>query len=821
MKKFSLVLILGILLTPLVWAQNEPLRLICYDYREGKFDGAGNLIEKGEISELIEKALSEAKAGLDEIARLPHESRTFQNTPEAIEHVTAKLVRTVDPILFMKDVSTNSALRKEAALYDQKVQEFMIQISLRKDLYEAFQAFQKNMGNDFSTLDSSQQRLIELMVRDFKKSGVWLQGEKLEELRALKIELAKLETEFSQNLNENTDTLLFTPEELEGVPRNFLEGLKRKEGTGRYIMPVKIDYYVPVMENAICSETRKRMYMAWVNRAVPENLDLLARILEIRTHLAHLLGYATWLDHQTDGRMAKNAETVKVFLDSLREKLTQKTQEDLGALVALKREMTGDPTASSLEMWEKEYYANQLKKRLFSFDPEAVREYFPVHRVIKGTFEIYSKLLGILVQEVKNADVWQEGVKLLDVLDARTHEHLGYFFMDLFPRQGKYNHFAAFGLVQAGVTADGTYQRPVASIVANFTRPSDDGRPSLLSHGEVETFFHEFGHIMKQMLSQERYASYSGNAVARDFVEAPSQMLENWVWNSKVLDILSGHYKDESQKLPQHLREGLLASARFNTGVLYSRQLFYAMLDCILHTASPKDMLGVASRLAKEITGIALPAGGERFLASFGHVVGYSGGYYGYLYSEVYAQAMWEMFEQGGILSEEVGMRYRRSVLEHGGDRPHMEAIREFIGGDPTPEAFFRKIGLKGDSIPLRKTALRETLAKIEIQFGLKEGERSGKVPVFSEGELSRLSEVISREYVDWVRQNRGKRNFTYRKAFHESATRAGCSEQVTNAILTQELLARLRGVSKKGESLSVARVSKVILREFQRTLRR
>ena len=694
-KKVLWIVLVACFAVPVGQAKDESLKLIRYDYCEGQFDADGNLTQKGEISELVENALAEAKTALDRIAQLPNQSRTFQNTVEAIEHAVIKLSRTVEPILFMKDVSTNPNLRREATLYEKRLREFAIEVSLRKDLYDAFEAFRSNMKNDFSSLDPSQRRLVELMIRDMKQSGVWLEGEPFERVRRLKEELAGLETQFRQNLNENTDRIFFPEEELEGTPELFRQSLKREnaDGTGRYVIQVKPHHYVSIMENATRSETRRQMYMAWVSREAPRNIRLLERAIEIRTELARLLGYETWVDYRTDGRMAKNAETVRAFLISLKDKLVQKNKEDLEALLAIKRET--DPKATSIEMWEKDYYANQLKKRRFSFDPEEVREYFPAQRVIDGTFKVYSQLFGITFREVEKAAVWHEGVKLIEVLDTETGEHLGYFFMDLFPREGKYNHFAAAGLIVAGVTAEGGYQRPISCLLGNFDPPAE-GRPSLLSHGEVETLFHELGHILNDMLTRARFGSYAGNAVAWDFVEAPSQMLENWVWRPEVLNILSGHYKDASQKLPDHLRQGLLASARFNTGVIYSRQLFYALLDYALHTASVKDILALARRFAIEITGITLPPRGEQFLASFGHLMGgYDAGYYGYLYSEVNAQAMWDIFEKGGILSPELGMRYRRAVPEHGGDRPELESIREFIGSDPTPDAFFRKIGLK------------------------------------------------------------------------------------------------------------------------------
>ncbi len=816
-KKFLWILLVACFAVPVGQAQNEPLKLIRYDYREGKFDKDGTLVEQGEISELVEKAFAEARTALDEIARLSHETRNFKNTPEAMEHVYTRLSRTIEPIIFMKDVSSNPTLRKEAVLYEKKMKEFVIEMSLRKDLYQAFEAFRKNMKNDFSSLDASERRLLEIMAKDFRQSGVWLEGEKFERVRALKNELAALETEFKQNLNENKDTLFFTPEELEGMPELFLKDLEReKHTTGRYIVAVKPDTYVPIMENAVRSETRKRMYMAWVSREAPRNTHLLERAVEIRTQLAPLLGYHTWVDYRTDGRMAENAERVRVFLDSLREKLVQKNQEDLKALLDIKRET--DPNATSIEMWEKDYYANQLKKRLFSFDPEVVREYFPMQRVIDGTFQIYSNLFGVTFREVTNADVWDKEVKLIQVLDAKTGGHLGYFYMDLFPRDGKYNHFAAAGLIQAGVTPEGAYQRPINCLLGNFNRPSE-ATPSLLSHSEVETMFHELGHIMNDMLTVARYGSYSGNAVVWDFVEAPSQMLENWVWTPEVLDILSGHYKDGT-KLPANLKAGLLASAKFNTGALYSRQIFYATLDYILHTASPKDILALVSRLAKELTSIALPAGGEQLLASFGHFMGgYDAGYYGYLYSEVYAQSMWEIFEQGGIFNQEIGMRYRRAVPEHGGDRLPMESIREFRGSDPTPDAFFRKIGISGQTVPLPRVSLGDTLTKLEKVLG--EIRSSGeKHPVFTDTELLRLSNTVARDYVAWVeRQRESGRRVVLRDAFSETTQYLGFSQDISDALLKGRLLERLQGLS--GRKLTVPKVSAVLFDELRTTVRR
>jgi thimet oligopeptidase len=310
-------------------------------------------------------------------------------------------------------------------------------------------------------------------------------------------------------------------------------------------------------------------------------------------------------------------------------------------------------------------------------------------------FEVYSQILGVRYVQITDADVWSPDVKLYQIENISDGAVVGYFYADLVPRQGKYGHAAAFPLISGRVLPTGSYSKPVAAMVANFAPPAG-GKPSLLSHDEVETLFHEFGHIMHQTLTKAPYASLSGSAVAQDFVEAPSQMLEGWAWNQEILEKVSGHYLDHSRKLPTALLQQMIAAKDFNSGYYYTRQLMLATLDMTYHTATgPVDTAATYDQIYRDMLGIE-PVAGGRFSASFGHLMGgYDAGYYGYLWSEVYAADMFTRFEHGGLLNAEIGGDYRRAILESGSMTDALSLLRQFLGREPNSEAFFRKLGIE------------------------------------------------------------------------------------------------------------------------------
>lgn len=640
--------------------------------------------KEGEIRRICETEIQRAEASLRQIENLPPEQRTLDNTLLAFEGALTELFLKTDAGVFMGSVSTNEKHNPEATECEEKRGQFLVQVSSRKKIYDAFASL--------TPRTSDEARLHQKTKEGFERAGIQLPEPQLKKLTEIKKEITKLETQYSNNLNQDNSTVEFSAEELKGVTEDFLARLKKND-KGLYVVTTKSTDYVAVMENAVNAKTRERMMTAYLTRGGMKNVELLQTTIKLRQQAAEILGYKNWTDFKTADRTAKDKKTVDAFLSNLRSKLKKRYDADTAQLLKFKK--TLDPKAQSLDPWDIAYLSYQLKKRDYALDEEQVRQYFPADRVVEGVFQVYSTLLGLKFEKVPDAVVWAEGVALYAVKDAKTQELLGYFYTDFFPRKGKYGHAAAFTLISGRRKASGEYQTPVSAIVSNFTPPAND-KPSLLTHDEVETFFHEFGHIMHQVLTRAPYSSLAGTSVPWDFVEAPSQVLENWAWDSKVLKQISGHYQDSNKKLPDDLIAKMLKARRFQEGTMYSRQLLYAIYDVSLHSADPKaDALGNFRRLYQEILGIT-PHKDHLFPASFGHLMGgYDAGYYGYLWSKVFAEDMFSEFEKKGIMSQELGLRYRREILEVGNMRDAMDSLENFLGRKASSNAFFKSLGIR------------------------------------------------------------------------------------------------------------------------------
>jgi thimet oligopeptidase len=644
-----------------------------------------------ELTTLCDAATQKATQQLDAIAHVNPSDRTLSNTLLAFEETMSEFSDVIAPLTFMAYVSTDPAISKEASHCEEKVSQFGVSVLTRKDLYSAIK--------DQKTTQPDEARLLEETLKAFEENGLKLPDDQLNQVRTLKQSLAVLQSQFSTNLNQDQTVAEFTKAELLGVPEDYINGLHPatedpKDGgkTDKLTVPTKEPDYVRVMDNAVLASTRKQMLEAYENRATPKNTQLLEEAIQLRQKIATLLSYNNWADYRTSTRMAKNSKTVLNFLNELKGKLSQRNKEDLAKLLATKKKK--DPTAKELDPWDIRFFTNQYKKENLSLDDEKIREYFPADHVVQGLFEVYSKLLGVQFIEEKNAKTWAKGVHLYRVVNSKDQHLIGYFYADFFPREGKYGHAAAFTLISGKKDKTG-YVHPVSAIVANFT-PAESGKPSLLKHEEVRTIFHEFGHIMHQTLTRAPYASLSGSAVDQDFVEAPSQMLENWVFSKEILNLLSGHYLDSKKKLPSALIDKILEARDFNQGYFYTRQLFLALLDMNYHTTSGTvDTTKIFQKLYKEIMGIT-PSETSHFQASFGHLMGgYDAGYYGYLWSEVYAADMFSRFEKEGMLNSKVGLEYRKAVLEPGKMHEGFEILKNFLGRKPNSHAFYKKLRIQ------------------------------------------------------------------------------------------------------------------------------
>lgn len=640
---------------------------------------------KSELTDLCESAIASTKKQLTDW-QMKYNKPNNQD-PQALlafEGITAKLGDIVSPLIFMGAVSMDKSLRDEAAKCEELNGVLFNDIVTNKNSY--------NILKGIKTSDKDQARLLKETLFTFEMNGMQLDDEKLTKFKALKDRLSQLEVQFSQNLNNDTSSVTFSADELKGAKTDFLARLK-KDSHGKYIVTTKSPDYLQVMENVAISETRKKMTFAYNNRQAEANTKILQEATKIRAEMAQLMGYSTYADYELRGRMAGSSKQVYQFLRGLKSRLARKYKSDLAELVEFKKKNLNDKTP--VVSWDIPYLANQLKIQKYEVDEEVLREYFPAKYVVDQTLGIYSQLLGVEFQHIEKASVWAPLVDLYQVRDAKTHDVIAHFYADLIPREGKYGHAAAFPLVSGCMLSDGVggYQKPVAAIVANFS-PAAPGKPVLLTHDEVETFFHEFGHIMHQVLTRAKYASLSGSNVKRDFVEAPSQMLENWVWQTEILKKMSQHYQETNKHLPDDLIAKLQKLRVFNSGIQHTRQLVFGFFDMNIHTNPKLDVTAEYARVHQELTGLSVVEG-THFPATFGHMLGgYSAGYYGYLWSKVFAEDMFSVFLKKGVLDPGTGMRYRKVILEEGNMREPMDLIKSFLGREPNNEAFFKSLGV-------------------------------------------------------------------------------------------------------------------------------
>jgi len=632
-------------------------------------------------------AKKRAESALEAVVRMPAGNRTFDNTPWAIDRIGADLWDQTAADTFLKNVSVSSNVRNAGNECETLLGQFSVDMYAREDLYRAL----KDYAAKGEALTGESKRLLDKELLDFKRSGLELPKDKRDEVTALRKKLVELESDFGKNINEYKDFALFDESELDGLPEDFVSRLEKVDGKYK----VGLDYpdYFPFMENSQNPAGRKVMENKFNDRASRQNLPILKEVLALRLKAARLLGYKTHAHFILEDRMAKDPKTVAAFAARLRGKLKLLGADELEVLEALKFAFEGKNSDGKFNAWDWRFYDNQLKKAKYSVDNQKIKEYFPADLVTEQMLAVYQKLLGLKFRRIEDAALWHPDVKLYEITDAAGGEPIAYFYMDLFPRDGKYKHAAAFSLLTGRALPEGRYQRPVSSMVANFNKPTKNA-PSLLTHDEVETFFHEFGHIMHQTLTRARFARFAGSATARDFVEAPSQMLENWVWDAGVLASLSGHYQDRSKKLPKELLDKMLAAKNVNSGLVHLRQLLFGSVDQAYHGVPPSDTTATYARLAKDIAMIPTSPGTHPE-ASFGHLMGYDAGYYGYLWSKVYAEDMFSRFKAEGVLNPVLGRRYRVEILEKGSSRDEMESLKAFLGREPAEDAFLESIGLK------------------------------------------------------------------------------------------------------------------------------
>jgi Zn-dependent oligopeptidase len=641
----------------------------------------------------MKDAIAKANAALDQIGAQDLGKVTFKSTVIALDDATYQAGLAANKATIIKETNTSSAMRTAGENAVKAFQEWAVGIDYREDVYKAIKA----LADTHPKLTGEDEKLLKETLRDYRRAGLELPPDQRKEVEQLRKELSKLGTDFDSNIVKATAPVMFTKADLDGLPDSFFASPGIKTGDDVYTVMANVTWqFNTVEENAKSEATRKQLYVIRETLSKDTNVPVLNQMLALRNKIALRLGYKSWDDYQTEVKMAKTGASAEKYISDLVAGTQPKFDSEVAELQKLKAADTNDPNAK-IEVWDWRYYSNQRNKEKYTVDKEALRAYFPFQKALDGMFNIYQNIFGLKFEKIVAPYKWIDDLQLYLVTDSVTGEPLGMFYLDMFPREGKFNHFAQFDIISGKLLPDGKYQRPTVALLCNFPPASAD-KPSLLTHQDVETLFHEFGHALHSIVTRAKYGRFAGTHVPGDFVEAPSQMLQNWVWDKKVLDTFAADYRDPSKKIPAEIVKKMNDAKLANAGVLYRRQFAFASLDLALHNQHPEDVpydcVAISNPILEKIF---LPIDSSTtFVSYFGHLNGYDAGYYGYAWADAIAADMATVFEKAkdGYLDKQAGMKLRREIYEPGDSRDVTVSIEKFLGRKQSIQPFLKKIGI-------------------------------------------------------------------------------------------------------------------------------
>ncbi|KAK5714262.1 metalloendopeptidase [Elasticomyces elasticus] len=689
-----------------------------------------------------QRILDQSKALQDQIVKdVTPEKAEFKSVLLPFAQDDNRMSLETHVIGFYQAVSTDVKLRDASTEAEKKMDDFGIEASMREDIFKLVDGVFQRQKDD-QKLDSESRRLLEKDHKGYIKMGLGIPaGEKRDRFKEIKKRLSELGITFQKNLNEEQGGLWFTPEELEGVPSDVTGDLKKgeegSENAGKLWLTFKYPDLFPVQKYCKNAETRRKVSMANENKC-NQNVALFKEALVLRDEAARLLGYPNHATFRIEDKMAKTPKTVDDFLGDLRKRLAPGGLKEIEKLKELKKAETGD--ADKYFLWDHRFYDTLMLERDFQLDQHKVAEYFPLQSSIDGMLKIFEELFGLafVALEAKDRDtisetgkgddiIWHPDVKVFSVWDdeGEGSGFVGYLYLDLHPRDGKYGHAANFNIQPGFIQENGTRRYPATALVCNFSKPTPK-KPSLLKHDEVVTLFHELGHGIHDLVSRTIYSRFHGTSTVRDFVEAPSQMLENWCWTPSQIKALSKHWshlspeytkawqesaasgeQQPAAEMPDDLIQSIVKTQHVNDALFNLRQLHFGIFDMTIHEPESHEAIEALdasvkfNELRHEISKLdgpeALGEGNDwgHGEATFGHLIGgYDAGYYGYLSSQVYSTDMFYSVFKKDPMNGTEGRRYRHTVLEKGGSQDEMETLKQFLGREPSTEAFYKELGI-------------------------------------------------------------------------------------------------------------------------------
>ena len=647
-----------------------------------------------QIEQRLQEGLAQTKTSLAELVAIPIEKKSFANTMLAYDYIVSRspFVVTAHALNVLELVSSDKEIRQAAHAAIITIQEFAVDnISNNVAVYNALKAYAENNGKN-ENLTQEERYFVEKTLEDFKREGLDLPAHELEHVRTLNKELAALSLEFETNIATDASTIEVTYTDLHGVDESFIKALKKTD-QGLYILGVDYPTYHEVMDNCSVADTRLRMNRAFVNRAYPKNDSLLENVIAKRSELAQLLGFPSYAALDIDDQMAKTPERAQKFLQDLHAKAQIKATKEFELLLTDLPESVHLTADKKFNPWDLSYAYEQFKKKHFAVDEQEISQYFPMEKTVDGLLDIYQKFLNVTFVKVPVHNLWHSEVTAIEVRQAENNVLYGYILLDLYPRPNKFSHACQSGVVAAIQERDGTIKPSVTVVIANFPRSTQE-RPALLKFKDVETFFHEFGHAMHHVLGQTELGSTSGTSVKQDFVEMPSQIFEEWLWDTHILAQVSSHYQT-GKPLPKKLIDTMIALKNFSTGNEVESQIFYALLSLEYYGAGAhKDLFKILKKTYTRVREHIAFDDHNHMYAAFGHLMDYGAKYYGYLWSKVFALDVFDIIKHEGLLNGKTGQRYIQQVIGRGGSAEPEELLKTFLGREPNQQAFLKDLGL-------------------------------------------------------------------------------------------------------------------------------
>ena len=654
----------------------------------------------------VQALLAEGRANVDRLLEAKHPP-TWSSLLQPLEDISDRLSRAWSPVVHLHAVADNAELRDVYNICLPEITRYDTELKQDPRLHRAFRSIQDDPATR-SQLGQAQRKCIENALRDFRLAGVDLNGKTKQRFKELTATLAALSNQFSENVLDSTQAWtkhVDTEATLAGLPeraRLLAREAAQQRGLSGWLISLEFPSYLAVMTYADNRALRAEVYEAYATRASDrgphagrwDNGPTIEEILRLRYEQAQQLGFSSFARLSLETKMAQSPDQVVAFLEDLAARAKPLAETELEELREFAATTHG---LEDLQVWDLVYYSEKLKQERYSISAQALRAYFPLPRVLDGLFAVARSLFGLECREVPEADTWHRDVRFFALYDERGTLR-GRFYMDLYTRAHKRGGAWMDDCVVRR-RVDGHIQTPVAFITCNFSPPVEDA-PAQLTHDEVLTLFHEFGHALHHMLSKVDYAPVSGiNGVSWDAVELPSQLMENWCWNRDALKLISGHYSD-GHALPDAVLDKLLASRNFQAGLALLRQLEFALFDFKLHLnyspEAPLDVVSVLDEVRAQVA-VVKPPPFNRFASAFSHIFagGYAAGYYSYLWAEVLSADVFEAFVEAGVLDPDTGRRFLHAVLEQGGSRDAAELFEEFRGRAPDAGALLRQRGLE------------------------------------------------------------------------------------------------------------------------------